>query len=86
MSRPTLDRIDRGEPHPHRNDGAVFHNREKRLPIKAKGYYREFVHPPHNPAFKFTNPGPQRVVVGKLDEVFYTPDHYTTFQEVEDVD
>jgi hypothetical protein len=39
----TLARIARGESFPHRNDGAVFQNREGLLPRQAPGYYREYV-------------------------------------------
>ena len=41
----TVARIEAGERHRHRNDGAVFLNRERRLPAKPRGYYREYVHP-----------------------------------------
>ena len=41
----TIDRIRAGERHPHRNDGSVFGNRERLLPRRERGYYREYVHP-----------------------------------------
>jgi YD repeat-containing protein len=41
----TLDRIDRGEGFPHRNDGSIFRNREGNLPSQPPGYYHEYVHP-----------------------------------------
>ncbi len=72
---PTIDRILRGERHPHRNDGSVFRNRERRLPKKPKGYYREYVHP--TPGVR--GAGPQRIVRGRGDEWYYTPDHYSSF-------
>ena len=75
---PTLERIERGEKHPHRNDGSVFQNRERRLPGKPRGYYREFVHPTPGSS----GPGAQRVVIGDDRDVWYTPDHYETFQSV----
>ena len=71
----TLDRIARGEKDPHRNDGTVFGNREGRLPKKPKNWYREYVVP--TPGEK--SPGPQRIVLGREGEAFYTPDHYRTF-------
>src|SRR5690349_14679377 len=37
-----LDAIARGGPHPYRQDGAVFQNREGRLPRQPRGYYREY--------------------------------------------
>ncbi|MEM7205997.1 MAG: ribonuclease domain-containing protein [Planctomycetota bacterium] len=75
---PTLERIEKGVKHSHRNDGSTFQNRERRLPIKARGYYREYVHP--TPGQR--GPGAQRVVLGKEGEIYYTPDHYRSFQRV----
>lgn len=74
--RPTFDRIERGDKASHRNDGTVFQNREGRLPRKATGYYREYVHPTP----KLSGPGPQRLVIGSGQEMYYTPDHYRTFR------
>ncbi|MCB9730752.1 MAG: ribonuclease, partial [Deltaproteobacteria bacterium] len=71
----TLDRIARGERFPSRNDGAVFQNRERRLPAHPSGYYREYVHP--TPGMR--GPGPQRLIRGERGEWYYTPDHYGTF-------
>lgn len=74
----TLDRIERGERNPHRNDGAVFQNRERRLPPKPAGYYREYVQPTPG----VSGPGPQRVMIGQEGDVWYTPDHYQSFQRI----
>lgn len=71
----TIDRIRQGRPHPHRNDGAVFRNREGLLPPRRDGYYREYVHPTEGVA----GPGPQRVVLGEGGEWYYSPDHYDSF-------
>ena len=65
----TLARIRRGESFPHRNDGSVFQNREGRLPRKPSGYYHEYVHPTP----KLRGPGPQRIIIGEGQEVYYTP-------------
>jgi guanyl-specific ribonuclease Sa len=72
---PTLDRIRSGGSFPHRNDGAIFRNDQGLLPKQPAGYYREYVHPTPG----VSGPGPQRVVVGKGGELYYTPDHYQTF-------
>jgi filamentous hemagglutinin len=72
---PTLNRIESGGSFPHRNDGTIFQNRSGDLPQKPAGYYTEYVHPTNG----ITGPGPQRIVVGKSGEMFYTPDHYKTF-------
>jgi guanyl-specific ribonuclease Sa len=79
--QPTLERIVAGGRYPHRNDGGVFQNRpppgqrEPALPRQPQGYYREYVHPTLNTA----GPGPQRIVVGRGGQFYYTPDHYQTF-------
>jgi filamentous hemagglutinin len=76
---PTLERIKAGKKYEYKNDGAFFGNREGLLPKKKdKDYYREFVH--HFKGLPF--PGPQRVVIGKEGEVYYTPDHYSSFKRV----
>lgn len=74
----TLKRIQEGRLLSFRNDGTVFQNREKRLPNKPSGHYREYVHPTPN----LGGPGPQRVVKGNQGEYFYTPDHYRTFRKL----
>ena len=74
----TLDRIARGERHSHRNDGGVFRNLEGRLPRQPSGYYHEYVHP--TPGIE--GPGPQRIVVGRAGDTYYTHDHYRTFQKI----
>jgi len=76
--KPTLDRIERGEANRHRNDGTTFQNREGRLPKKSSGYYKEYVHPTPGES----GPGPQRIILGKEGEIWYTPDHYKTFMEI----
>jgi guanyl-specific ribonuclease Sa len=81
----TLERIREGKKLEHRNDGAIFRNREKLLPVKRdRDYYREFVHWDARLNAKLKTkprfPGPQRVVIGKKGEVFYTGDHYSTWK------
>jgi len=71
----TLSRIESGVKFPHRNDGAIFQNREGLLPTKPPGYYNEYVHPTPG----VSGPGAQRIVIGKGGEIYYTPDHYGTF-------
>jgi len=74
----TLDRIRSGKHVSEPHDGAVFNNRERRLPVKDRAWYREFVHAPKG----FPFPGPQRVILGKSGEVYYTGDHYKSFTKV----
>ncbi len=75
---PTLKRIAADERLSFPNDGSVFQNRERRLPKQKSGYYQEWVHPTP----KLSGPGPQRVITGDGGEVYYTPDHYETFQRI----
>lgn len=77
--KPTLDRIRAGIKNAHRNDGTVFRNSSRNLPGKPRGYYREYVVP--TPGVR--GPGPQRLVVGRNGEIYYTHDHYDTFIKVE---
>lgn len=74
--RPTLARIESGIRSPiGKNDGTNFRNKEGRLPHRERDYYIEYVHPTQG----VSGPGPQRIVKGKIGELFYTPDHYETF-------
>lgn len=76
---PTLDRIAAGKLlDQFRNDGSVFQNRERRLPKRPSEYYREYVVPTEGQS----GPGPQRLVVGKEGEAYYTHDHYKTFRKI----
>ena len=77
---PTLERIERGKRLRFSHDGIVFENREKRLPRKPSGYYREFIHPTAGQS----GPGGQRLVIGQEGEVYYTPDHYRTFERLDE--
>ena len=74
----TLVRIQRGGPFPYRRDGAVFRNRERRLPAREQGYYREYTVP--TPGSK--DRGARRIVAGRGSEYYYTDDHYESFRRV----
>ena len=67
--------IEHGGPFAHRHDGAVFQNREHRLPSRPRGYYREFTVPTPGAS----NRGTRRIIVGSSGETFYTRNHYRTF-------
>ena len=74
----TLSRIEKTQPK-YRQDGAIFMNREKRLPIKSeKAYYREWTvdTPWENDRW------PRRIVIGKGWEYYFTADHYKNFQRI----
>lgn len=83
----TLDRVRANSPLPEKDDGSVFTNSERKLPVKSSGYYREFVHwPATSTGSKLygsvTFPGPMRIVLGQNGEVYFTGDHYSTFWAV----
>jgi guanyl-specific ribonuclease Sa len=79
----TLQRIEQGGPHPHRQDGGVFQNREGRLPRQAGGYYREYT--VETPGSR--DRGARRIVAGGDPpvEFFYTDDHYGSFRRFDAV-
>jgi ribonuclease T1 len=74
----TLKLIKTGGILPYRKDGSIFKNLENVLPVKALGYYREYT----VPTPEITTRGDRRLVIGKGGEVYYTSDHYNSFQEV----
>jgi ribonuclease T1 len=76
----TLASIKRGGPFPYRRDGAVFRNRERRLPAREQGYYREYTVP--TPGAK--DRGARRIVAGRGSEYYYTDDHYDSFRRIRD--
>ena len=86
QARETLALIKRGGPFPYRKDGTVFQNREKRLPLQPRGYYREFT--VRTPGSR--DRGARRIVAGSgrggdpasSGEYYYTADHYETFRRI----
>lgn len=77
-ARQTLILIDRGGPFPYRRDGIVFGNYESRLPLRARGYYREYTVP--TPGSR--DRGARRIIAGADGERYYTPDHYQRFWRI----
>ena len=71
-----LDAIESGDPLPYEEDGGVFENREELLPERPLGYYHEYtVETPGSP-----DRGARRLVIGEGGEVYYTRDHYASFE------
>jgi ribonuclease T1 len=77
-ARETILLIRKGGPFPFPRDGAVFGNFEKRLPAKARGYYREYT--VRTPGAR--DRGARRIVAGKDGELYYTDDHYQSFRRI----
>lgn len=72
-----------GGPFPYSKDGAVFGNRERLLPRKARGFYREYT--VKTPGAR--NRGARRIVCGGTpptapEVCYYTGDHYASFQRI----
>ncbi|THA32020.1 ribonuclease domain-containing protein [Streptomyces sp. A1547] len=80
QARHTLDLIDEGGPFPYSQDGVVFQNRERLLPLHGSGYYHEYtVVTPGSPTR-----GARRIITGQQwEEDYYTADHYATFRRVD---
>ena len=74
----TLRLIDHGGPFPYRRDGVVFGNYERRLPVRARGYYHEYTVPTPGA----DNRGARRIIAGDEGERYYTGDHYRTFRRI----
>jgi ribonuclease T1 len=82
-ARTTHGLILAGGPFPYEKDGTVFGNRERLLPIKARGFYREYtVKTPRS-----RDRGARRIVCGgeppvKPEVCYYTADHYASFARI----
>ncbi len=82
-ARKTDALIRSGGPFPYRKDGTVFGNRERLLPKKARGHYREYTVP--TPGSR--DRGARRIVCGgerptEPEACFYTGDHYASFARI----
>ena len=72
-----------GGPFPYEKDGTVFFNRERLLPAKPRGHYREYT--VKTPGAR--NRGARRIVCGgkpptQPEVCFYTADHYASFSRI----
>jgi ribonuclease T1 len=77
-ARQTVALIKAGGPFPYAQDGKTFQNREKRLPQRSRGYYREYT--VKTPGAK--DRGARRIVAGRDGEFYYTEDHYRSFRRI----
>lgn len=79
-----MRQIAQGGPFRYAKDGTTFGNRERRLPTRPSGYYREYTVPTPGE----TDRGARRIVCGgqpdtRTDDCHYTPDHYRTFRSIQ---
>ena len=81
-AKATLTSIKKGGPFPYSRDGAIFGNFEKRLPLKKRGYYREYTVP--TPGSR--DRGGRRIVAGQHGEYYYSDDHYNSFRLIREED
>ena len=72
-----------GGPFLYSKDGAVFGNRERSLPGRPRGYYREYTVPTPGASDR----GARRIVCGGPEPqaplaCYYTADHYASFRRI----
>lgn len=75
--------IYQGGPFRYDKDGAVFGNRERILPAKNRGYYREYT--VKTPGERTR--GARRIICGGVkpaapDGCYYTDNHYASFRKI----
>ena len=81
----TYRAIHSGGPFPYEKDGITFGNRERQLPDRPRGYYREYTVPTPGSSDR----GARRIVCGgdrprSPDACYYTADHYASFRLIVD--
>lgn len=82
-ARLTHRRILDGGPFPYAKDGTTFFNRERLLPRKPRGHYREYT--VKTPGL--SHRGARRIVCGgeeprAPEACYYTADHYASFRRI----
>ena len=83
QAQQTYRRVLNGGPFPFPKDGVVFGNRERQLPAKKRGYYREYTVKTPGASDR----GARRIVCGgqrptQPESCFYTDDHYASFRRI----
>lgn len=76
--------IHQGGPFPYQKDGTVFGNRERLLPLRPRGHYREYT--VRTPGERTR--GARRIVCGgrvpaQPEACWYTADHYSSFRLIQ---
>ena len=74
----TIALIKKGGPFPYERDGVTFGNREKLLPLRERGWYREYT--VRTPGERTR--GARRIIAGRDGTLYYTDDHYRSFKRV----
>ncbi len=77
---------------PYAQDGAVFSNKEGRLPVQPRGFYKEYTlltgDAPHKVVIggisyevapDLSARGSERIIIGGGENIYYTPNHYANF-------
>lgn len=77
-ARATIVLIRKGGPFPYERDGAAFGNREKLLPARERGWYREYTVRTKGERTR----GARRIVAGRDGTLYYTDDHYRSFKRI----
>jgi ribonuclease T1 len=77
-ARETLALIKQGGPFPYSRDGAMFANREGRLPLAPRGTYREYT--VKTPSSR--DRGARRIIAAGSNRYWYTADHYRSFRRI----
>ncbi|MES2414423.1 MAG: ribonuclease [Pseudomonadota bacterium] len=83
QGRDMMTLIYQGGPFRYDKDGTVFGNRERILPAKNRGYYREYTVRTPNERTR----GARRIICGGAkpaapDACYYTEDHYASFRRI----
>lgn len=75
----TVELIDHGGPFPYpEKDGSTFGNFEGLLPDRPRGYYAEYTVPTPGEDDR----GARRIVAGDGGELYWTEDHYASFERI----
>jgi ribonuclease T1 len=74
----TVALIRQGGPFPYDRDGVTFSNREKLLPARERGWYREYT--VRTPGER--SRGARRIVAGRDGTLYYSDDHYRSFRRI----
>lgn len=75
----TVALIDAGGPFPYPGkDGSTFGNFERLLPARARGYYAEYTVPTPGAETR----GARRIIAGGGGELYWTEDHYESFERI----